>query len=58
MTGLTPVSCRSVMEGVRLESKLFVYVGIRQAKMVAIAGTKPSITTNVIIIEMIAAIFS
>ena len=34
------------------------YVGIRPAKMAAIAGTRPSITTNVIIIEMIAAIFS
>ena len=38
-------------------SWLSVYVGIRQAKMAAIAGTRPSITTNAIIIEMIAAIF-
>ena len=36
---------------------LSFYVGIRQARMAAIAGTRPSITTNAIIIEMIAAIF-
>ena len=36
---------------------LSFYVGIMQAKMAAIAGTRPSITTNAIIIETIAAIF-
>ena len=50
--------CNVELASPKLPFLLFAYVGIRQAKMAAIAGTRPSITTNAIIIEMIAAIFS
>ena len=49
--------CDGELASPKLPFLLYVYVGIRQAKMAAIAGTRPSITTNAIIIEMIAAIF-
>ena len=49
--------CDVELASPKLPFLLYVYVGIRQAKMAAIAGTRPSITTNAIIIEMIAAIF-